>query len=810
MTKIAIRQVFREKEFWLLTLSAVLFFYRPLFLGESFYFRDIYHHFLGQKRLLAEFIALKEFPLWDNYLHGGQPYLANISNMALYPFNALYMFFPFLTAFNVTIVLHVTLCAISAYLFARILGLSPISSFIVGSVYSFCGCALSLIDLQGFFLSMPYAPLTFLCWHLFFQEGRRRWFALTVLFSVTRVFIGSPEANIMGMILLLVWSCGYTYPSFSTRSKLLYWIGLNICVLGVSAIQIVPFIEMLLFSSRGSQGTSYYEFTSHSISFRRIPELIFPQFFGYLDRFRESDRWGGGEFPFILSIYYGSGVIFLLIFIAFIRRNILGFSQKLRLTLLFSFFVSLLFSLGKYLPLFHFAYAHIPFINLFRSPEKIFIFGVFPAALLAGMTAEYHFGAHVESSLFPNQEEGRLWKPSRVCLIMQWLCVAGLFACAMLFTHSFRFNEWFHFFFFKHAGNDVSSQGLTTSFFQTLGIWCLITLLYHYRYMRARQWQHAMLAAIILLDLLAAGMSLNLTISRQIFSPHPIVRQIYQHIEQGKLYREKDPASLIRINAPTNFVGWKYRWYLLVLTDHISALYGIPAIFHDDFDGMAHQNVMELKRTLEPLSWKEKMPILSASAVSLILTEKEIAAAGVRKIGTLENPSNIVFYLYQNTRALKPVNFIASWEYAESGAAALAAMRKPDYRPQERAIIQAMPAASSASPPIQPSTACQPAAIRLARVASSSIAAALHAPCQGYVVFPKPFYPGWKARIDGESAPIVRANFAFSAIFVTPGEHDIEFFYSPDSIKIGSGVSLLCCGMLSAFVLIGRKGKIQK
>ena len=156
MTKITIRQVFQEKEFWLLTLCVVLFFYRPLFLGESFYFRDIYHHFLGQKRLFAEFIALKEFPLWDNYLHGGQPYLANISNMALYPFNALYMVFPFLTAFNVTIVLHVILCAISAYLFARVLGLSPVSSFIVGTVYSFCGCALSLIDLQGFFLSIPY------------------------------------------------------------------------------------------------------------------------------------------------------------------------------------------------------------------------------------------------------------------------------------------------------------------------------------------------------------------------------------------------------------------------------------------------------------------------------------------------------------------------------------------------------------------------------------------------------------------------------------------------------------------------------
>jgi len=53
------------------------------------------------------------------------------------------------------------------------------------------------------------------------------------------------------------------------------------------------------------------------------------------------------------------------------------------------------------------------------------------------------------------------------------------------------------------------------------------------------------------------------------------------------------------------------------------------------------------------------------------------------------------------------------------------------------------------------------------------------------------FYPGWKAYVDGQSAPIMPANGILIAVPVPNGSHKIELTYDPDSWKIGAGISLL-------------------
>ena len=128
MQRVSLKTVFREKEFWILILLGILYFYRPLFLGETFFFRDLYSYFFPQKQLLLDFIKMGELPLWNAYSSGGQAYLANIANSTLYPFNLLYFCLSPLKAFNLNIILHLLLCAVCAYIFSRAIGFSPISS----------------------------------------------------------------------------------------------------------------------------------------------------------------------------------------------------------------------------------------------------------------------------------------------------------------------------------------------------------------------------------------------------------------------------------------------------------------------------------------------------------------------------------------------------------------------------------------------------------------------------------------------------------------------------------------------------------
>ncbi|MDP4199233.1 MAG: YfhO family protein [Bacteroidota bacterium] len=52
------------------------------------------------------------------------------------------------------------------------------------------------------------------------------------------------------------------------------------------------------------------------------------------------------------------------------------------------------------------------------------------------------------------------------------------------------------------------------------------------------------------------------------------------------------------------------------------------------------------------------------------------------------------------------------------------------------------------------------------------------------------WYPDWSATIDGKPTPIWRANYAFRAIAVPAGQHDVKFTYYDPQYATGSSVSL--------------------
>jgi hypothetical protein len=46
-----------------------------------------------------------------------------------------------------------------------------------------------------------------------------------------------------------------------------------------------------------------------------------------------------------------------------------------------------------------------------------------------------------------------------------------------------------------------------------------------------------------------------------------------------------------------------------------------------------------------------------------------------------------------------------------------------------------------------------------------------------WLVYADAYHPSWRARVDGQRVPIVRANLAFKAVRLTPGDHVIEFVF---------------------------------
>jgi hypothetical protein len=58
------------------------------------------------------------------------------------------------------------------------------------------------------------------------------------------------------------------------------------------------------------------------------------------------------------------------------------------------------------------------------------------------------------------------------------------------------------------------------------------------------------------------------------------------------------------------------------------------------------------------------------------------------------------------------------------------------------------------------------------------------------------WYPGWQATVDGEPAPIERADLLLSAIAVPEGQHVVLMTFKPQSLYWGMWISLAAGGLL--------------
>ena len=60
----------------------------------------------------------------------------------------------------------------------------------------------------------------------------------------------------------------------------------------------------------------------------------------------------------------------------------------------------------------------------------------------------------------------------------------------------------------------------------------------------------------------------------------------------------------------------------------------------------------------------------------------------------------------------------------------------------------------------------------------------------GVLVVADTYFPGWEARVDRRPSAILRANYAFRALALAAGAHDVELAYRPRSFRIGVALSL--------------------
>jgi Bacterial membrane protein YfhO len=769
----------KEKQVWLLILLGLLFFYAPLFGGKTLYFRDLANVHLLQKKRLIEYFANRELPLWDRYVQGGQSYIGHISGDPLYPSNILYFVLPLLTALNWDLVLHLIFCSLSAYALARVLGLNATSSFLTGIVYAYCGHTLSQLNFYPRLLVLPYLPLMILCVHLYFSKHQRLWFVFAAIAGALEIFAGAPEVAAIHFLVLLGWMTFYPYGQSITRRLKIFALLLFFCI-GIASVQLFPTAEVISQSHR-RQGFSYSFSTQWSVHPKRLVEAIVPGFLGFKDTLDQRTYWGrsieDGANPFVLSLYFGFPLIFLAITGAFIEDSGLILSKRMRRYLLSLIVVGILLSLGRFLPGFYWLYQLFPPLRAFRYPVKFINLCILPMSLLAGYAVQVQFERGKES-----------WIPTAKFIRVVFLMCAAIVLFSIAFYASKDFASRFQQFFFNSV-NDFAFTGLLPSFLQLSGF-CLATLLiYQYRKLRPDRNLSWFMAAIVTADLFIAGHAVNFTAPRKFFETQPpSVAAVSKELDRNRLYRV--PVQRAALQAPSNDLIWGYRWEIEVLNKAHAAFYGIPIILNDDLDGLGQERSLHFKTIVESLPWPQKMPLLKAGGVGLILTEEQIVLPGLQSIATMNSTSSYKSYLYRNPAARR-FFFVTQWQSVSSPDLALRQMTDPEFDPQKTAQLENVPSFS-------PGRNCQPAEMKLLQLRNNSSAYSISTKCDGYLIFTDPFFPGWQLRVDHQREPLVRANYAFSAGFIRAGTHSVEKIYRPFTVLAGAAISLLSALVLFA------------
>ncbi len=163
-----------------------------------------------------------------------------------------------------------------------------------------------------------------------------------------------------------------------------------------------------------------------------------------------------------------------------------------------------------------------------------------------------------------------------------------------------------------------------------------------------------------------------------------------------------------------------------------------------------------------------------------------IAASGAEPPGdatfipVYEAASGVTIYL--NTGAQPLARLVYRAIPVESPEAAWEAIHTPDWDASAVVYVEGGPALDNATPP--------GGSLFFTVYEPNVLAVVVNTPAPAYLLLAETWYPGWEALIDGQPAPIYRANTAFRAIYVaTPGEHTILLAFRPASVAIGLAIS---------------------
>jgi hypothetical protein len=781
----------RKKDvLWLAALLAVLVlcFWKILFTQQIVRAPDIVAEFFWSIKHYKDMSLLDLFRVnlkagWDHLANGGGTEGGGTVSMQLLYYRSLLLWLiPSPANIAWFMVFHMFFGGAGTYCFCRIIGVGRLGSFLGALIFALAPENASLINAGHV---QKLATISFAPWAFYFLEKgfrtRRFIYPMTTAVCLALQFfnmhwqvayytcLGIGVYGICRSIAIL------RAEREQMRSVFPRLLGLNLVTLffflSTVAISLVPLSDWSKDTTRGVQsganqgkgGIDLEEAMSWSLPPEELVTFVIPGFFGFS---RQEGGYNGtnidsyywGRMNFTQTTDYMGLLPWLLVPLPLIFRR-----DKYTWLACAGVIVGILFSMGKFTPFYWFLYEHLPGINRFRVPKMIMFLPVMGLGVLAARGIDLLMDEEVRNSIgFRRYLVGVAAVPVAVLalLLSQVALQSGwhLVLFDMLSTAN-RYEQGPEL-FAQRWNNLVTETGIAivvSAIYAGVIVLCC-------RKVSLVKWLPALLLICYLADVgrVNAKYLLLQPVPEQVRGVRtPTIDYLST---MGKEYRVlpmdgSDPMALASNGIPVMFTSnpvQKRRWQEFLGSFNLSS--SMPDIMNVRYLVYAREQYEQDKAALSG----KYVPVFTAPDSGALILENR----------------NVLPKVWLAPVAV-PVN---------SPEEALGTLQDPAFNPRLMALVESTPPITMAGPnaPLSGS----PGEVRVLRYEGDRIDLEAAVTMNSMMVLGEKYYKGWRATVDGKETEIYPVNHVLRGIYLTPGNHKVEFVFDPMPFKVGKYLTL--------------------
>ncbi len=809
----------------LLVACLVAMFWRVLFTPAMFFYRDVFNHSFPHAQFIHEVCRAGYLPYWNPYLNFGEPVLANPNFLFFYPSTLFLILLPAALAYTLHYIAHFAIAGVGTYLLARRWGQSCAAAFLAGFFFAFSGPLLSLGNFYNHIAAAAWIP-----WALLLADRAletrswRPWILLTMVFTLQ--FLAAEPFTLMvtfGLALALAFYKKGSFRSLlgpANRRILLGFVLVGGLMLALSAMQLLPSLDLLQHSRRGNEGLPFNETTSWSFHPLALLEVVIPDFFGR--PLEAPSLWtlvlNCRNTPYLLSAFLG----FIPLFFALAgwslgRDRHKSFAAGAGVVLLF-------LSFGRFTPFFAVVYLLVPPVALVRFPVKLLV----PAALLVAVLAGWGLDALLQPSPEPKLRCRRIVTPLRWLLAgVGTLWLAAVVAPSLVRVPAewilLRTNEMF---MRSLAGGLTTTQTTeATAFLLTMLRWQLPGLagyilggiLLIIAWEQGKGWVRHSVAAVAVLgmaQLVAVNYRANPIVPETFYTYRPPVLETFEPSAQSYrfsyIFRESEnPPGTPEVQGFLNLdsIPEAADFSPLAQMAFRDRLVLARGTMMEKVEGISN---IDVERSFPPflydfwvyalrgISSPEQLDcFLGRANVRYQVVSHRRSGEHMREVAAIFNGSPQPHYLYANP-CLTPRAYVVSFaSYSTNGTETLRRMSSREFDPAREVILVGEPEGTPAATSDE-----ELGGVDIVERRPGSVRLHAQLPQASYVVLLDRFDPNWHATLDGHDVPVLRANHVFRAVRAPAGQHEVRFVYRQHGLRPGIILSGAVSGLLVIAFLV--------